>query len=117
MDVSNSSGQSTQYSVKGTGGGTAPVPGKKSRPKRNLSRKLSKGIFERVEPPAGTSWIIEFYTEDGGLLASATIDDPECLVVLVQEKDGSFKVHVSRSAEPALTKGAPVGSPPQKMSA
>lgn len=109
MDVSNSSGQSTQYSVKGTGG-SAPVPGKKSRPKRTISRELAAGTFVRVEPPAGTSWTIEFRRE-GKVVASAKIQDPESLVVLVEESDGSLKVHVSRSAEPTFTRSSPVGSP------
>ena len=99
MEVSNSTGQGTGYTVRG--GGEVPGvsgPGKKA-PRRSLaskSGKLRPKSYKKVPPPPGLWWKVEFHDEAGKPLASAEVRHPECLVILVQEGDGSYRVHCLR---------------------
>ena len=105
MEVSNSTGSNTGYTVK-TGGAQAPSasgPGKKAPQRRPASRrgKLLPKTYEKVTLPPGTSWRVEFHDEKGALLAAAEVHESQCMVVLVQERDGSYQVHCLRSASTA----------------
>ena len=104
MEVSNSTGSNTGYTVK-AGGGQAPMapgPGNKA-PRRPASRrgKLQPKTYEKVTLPPGTSWKVEFHDEKGDLLAATEVQESQCMIVLVQERDGSHQVHCLRSASTA----------------
>jgi hypothetical protein len=110
MEVSNSTGQNTGYTVK-TGGAQAPLPsgsGKKAPQRRPTSRrgKLLPKTYEKVTLPPGTSWKVEFHDEKGVLLAAMDIQESQCMVVLVQERDGSHQIHCLRSASATAASSA-----------
>lgn len=126
MEVSNSTGQNTGYTVK-AGGAQAPIaagpgtvkaagaqapmasgPGKKAPQRRPTSRrgKLLPKTYEKVTLPPGTSWKVEFHDEKGALLAATEIKESQCMVVLVQERDGSHQIHCLRSAAAASSASA-----------
>lgn len=103
MEVSNSTGQNTGYTVK-AGGAQAPLaagPGKKAPQRRRTTSRRGKLLpktYEKVTLPPGTSWKVEFHDEKGALLATTEIKESQCMVVLVQERDGSHQIHCLRSA-------------------
>lgn len=101
MEVSNSTGQNTGYTVR-TGGTENPGPqgpGKKGPQRRPSSKrgKLLPRTYQTVALPSGTSWHVEFQDAKGKALASAEVKDSQCIVVLVQESDGSHKIHCLHS--------------------
>ena len=110
MEVSNSSGVVTDYNVKGVGGGSAPSttkgglskglpkggPTKAKAPSAMKCGKLGARTFCKITPPPGQAWVVQFLQGEK-LLAEEKVQDSRALVVLVQESDGSFKIHVSRS--------------------
>jgi hypothetical protein len=107
MEVSNSSGVVTDYNVKGSGGGAAPIPSKdlpKGGPRKRAAAmkcgKLRPKTFCKVTPPPGQSWIVQFLQGEK-VLAEEQVQDARALVVLVQESDGRFKIHISRSSTAA----------------
>jgi hypothetical protein len=102
MEVSNSTGQNTGYTVR-TGGAENPGPqgpGKKGPQRRptNKRGKLLPRTYEKVTLPPGTSWKVEFHDEKGALLAATEVQESQCMIVLVQERDGSHQIHCLRSA-------------------
>jgi hypothetical protein len=104
MDVSNSTGESTDYRVTAKPGGMALAaePQKRHSP---LGREASPWKLEGssyhhdIQLPSGSSWLVEFFKEGTRtLLATKTVRDPECLVVLVKAESGAYKVHVCKRA-------------------
>lgn len=99
MEVSNGTGQNTDYRVSGTGGQGVPAgPGRGRRGTAGNvgKRKLASNTFVSVTPPsAPPPWVIEFL-KNGTVIAKEAVHDPEALVVLMQEKNGEYKVVVCR---------------------
>lgn len=86
--------QNVGYTVRGVEADQLLEPGK-TRIRRRIATKRGKlrpKTYEKVSPPPGLLWKVEFHDEAGELLASAILQDPECPVILVQEKDGSYRI-------------------------
>ena len=103
MDVSNSTGQNTDYRVASGGGGASNPPSLKGKPP--LRRLGPKRHHKNVRPPAGSApWMIEFFKAGTQKpLAKAEIRDASCLVILVSSgKECAVVVSVpeSRGAKP-----------------
>jgi hypothetical protein len=110
MDVSNSTGQNTDYRVGSSGGGTTE-PSLRGRPL--LHRLGPKSHHKNVRPPAGKGpWIIEFFKAGTkSLLAKAEIKDAACLVILVEAgKQCSVVVSMPTTRTPKPRRP----TPPQK---
>jgi hypothetical protein len=86
MEVSNSTGQNTDYRV-GSGGGGMGMSHAKPR-----TGKLAPGELHRVDVVHGQSWKAEFMI-DGTTVASSTVQKEDATVELVGEP-GNYQVKV-----------------------
>lgn len=100
MEVSNGTGQNTDYRVSGTGGPgqSAPSLGRGRRGTASVmgKGKLASNTFVSVTPPAAPPpWVVEFL-RNGVVIAKESVHDPEALVVLMQKENGDHKVVICR---------------------
>ena len=79
MEVSNSTGQSTDYRVGASSGGAPSAQGLKGR--------LKPGAYDVVKPADARSWKVEFLI-DGRVVASKEVKSPKTLVYLVRSETG-----------------------------
>ncbi len=101
MDVSNSTGQNTDYRV-ASGGGPPPVTGKPGNNKELASKLGPNSHHKNLKLPDGTSWHIRFFKPGTKtLLAEAKVKDSSCLIILMGPSKGKFSVMVSKPAKPA----------------
>ena len=96
MDVSNSTGESTDYRVTTKPGGAAQA----AEPKKRSPARLEPSSYHHDIPIApGDAWLVEFFKEGTRTpLATKTVRDAACLVVLVKAESGAYKVHVCKRA-------------------
>lgn len=100
MEVSNGTGQNTDYRVSGTGGPGEPASGLR-RSRRGTAAGVGKGklasntFVSVAPPPAPPPWTVEFL-RDGVVIARESVHDPEALVVLMQKENGDHQVVICR---------------------
>lgn len=101
MDVSNSTGQNTDYRVMGAGGGTAPTaslgdPKKKmARRKALLSGTLEPHTYVTLTLPDESPCVVQF-VRGGKVISETRIEDREILIALVPNSKGTPKPFVCR---------------------
>lgn len=104
MDVSNSTGETTDYRVTAKPGGTTLMSGQRKRRSRlgpeASPRKLEANSYHDDIPlPPGAPWLVEFFKAGTRTpLATRTVQNDSCLVVLVKTESGAYKVHVCKRA-------------------
>lgn len=104
MDVSNSTGESTDYRVTSRPGGAAQATEPRKRPSRLDSEVSPQSLdansyHDDIPVPPGASWLVEFFKPGTRtLLASKSVSKKECLVVLMKTDSGAYKVQVCKRA-------------------
>ena len=114
MDVSNSTGQNTDYRVASGGGSGSIYKPPSLKGKLPLHRLGSKRHHKNVRPPAGgPPWTIEFFKAGTQkALATAELGDASCLVILVsigKEYTAVVSMPESRGAKPHGVASSPSG--------
>ena len=101
MDVSNSTGQTTDYRVMGAGGGTAPTASSGDPKKKAVRRKaLHSGTLEphtyvTLTLPDESPCVVQF-VRGGKVISETRIEDKEILIALVPNSKGTPKPFVCR---------------------
>lgn len=102
MDVSNSTGQNTDYRIMGAGGGAAPTaslgdPKKKAvrRRKALLSGTLEPHTYVTLTLPDESPCVVQF-VRGGKVISETPIEDKEILIALVPNSKGTPKPFVCR---------------------
>lgn len=92
MEVSNSTGQNTDYRVSRTGGDISSEGS--GTLVRSVRGRVASNDYDVLVPPPGAAWKVEFRV-NGELVAKGVVKNPKASVVLVPAEDGAYRVEAS----------------------